>query len=158
MKEKGIQQKFRTPYVHTPIGSVERLIQTMQNYVRAFLLEGNDLKFATRRAVKSARYTFHSSINSTLFEKLTGRKQRNLFDNLLNLDYPGKTLINVTRDANGKLITSEAMDPFEIEELEENRSWGKSRELADVRKEVNKQNRQKKATKVRKFFVEKNQE
>ncbi len=84
-----------------------------------------------------------------------GRKQRNLFDNLFNLDYPGKTLIYVTKDANGKLITSEALDPFEIEELEENRSWGKSRELTELRKKVNKQNRQKRAPKVRKFSVEK---
>ncbi len=152
LKEKGIQRKFCTPYVHTPIG---RLIQSLQNYIRTFLLEGNDLKFATRRAVKSARFTFHSSINSTPFEKLTGRKQRNLFDNLFNLDYPGKTLINVVKDANGKLITSEAMNPFEIEEFEDNRSWGKSRELTELRKEVNKQSRQKRAPKVRKYFVEK---
>ncbi len=51
LKENGIVQKFSRPYVHTPIGSVERLIQILQNYVRAFLLEGNDLKFATRIAV-----------------------------------------------------------------------------------------------------------
>ena len=53
------------------------------------------------------------------------------------------------------MITSEALNLFEIEELEESRTWGKSRELSELRKEVDKQNRQKRATKVRIFFVEK---
>ncbi len=77
MNEKGIQHKLSTPYVHTPIGSVEKLIQTLQNYVRTFLVDGNDLKFATRRAVKSARFTFHSSINSSSKKQEAGEKAEN---------------------------------------------------------------------------------
>ena len=53
--EVGIHIEFSTPYVHTPIGMVERSIRTLESYMKPFLLEKNTLKPAVRRAVKLMR-------------------------------------------------------------------------------------------------------
>ncbi len=48
--------KFFTPNVHTPIGFLERNIQTVENYVKTYLLENNDLKTAVKRAIRTIRF------------------------------------------------------------------------------------------------------
>ena len=75
--------EFSTPYVHTPIGMVERQIRTVESYVRPFLLEKNDLKHAVRRAMKVLRCSENSIIKMLPFEKLTGTKPRNTVNNCL---------------------------------------------------------------------------
>ena len=55
-KKFGISVDYSIPYVHTPIGMVERNIRTLETFINPFLLENNTLKRAVRRAIKLARF------------------------------------------------------------------------------------------------------
>ena len=73
--DKGLALKLGMPYVHTSVGTVERHIRTLQNYVRPFLLEGN---FAVRRAVKTMRFTYHAAKKTTPYQMLTNYLEMSL--------------------------------------------------------------------------------
>ncbi len=135
--DKGIKLKFGTPYFHTSVGTVKRHIRTLQNYIRPFLLEGNSLKFAVRRAVKRMRFTFHASIKTTPYQMLTNQRPRNILDKFFDLEHPGRTLMTIVRDLDGKVIGSESKVPQEIEAFESSRRWGRSRYVQDLRRYVN---------------------
>ena len=155
--DKGIRLIFGTPNVHTAVGTVERHIRTLQNYVRPFLLEGNLLKFAARRAVKTMRFTFHTSIKTTPYQMLTNQRPRNVLDKFFDSEHPGMTLMTVLKDLDGKIIGSESKVPQEIEVFESSRRWGRSRNVQELRRYVNESSKLSKMpeTKVRKFVVEK---
>ena len=121
LKDKGIVLKFGTPYAHTPIGSVESHIRTLPNYVRPFLLEGTPLKFALRRAIKTLRFTWNQSLNTTPFQMLTGQKPRKVLDRFFDLEHPVRTLTLVVKDVSGKVIESDSRVPAEIEQYESSR-------------------------------------
>ncbi len=60
LAELNIDLKYSTPYVHTPIGLIERTIRTMEDYVKTFLIEENvkkKKKRAVKRAVKALRFS-----------------------------------------------------------------------------------------------------
>ncbi len=120
-------------------------------------MEGNSLKFDVRRAIKTLRFTFHQSLQTTPFQMFTGQRPRNVLDQFSDLERPGRTLTTVVEDVNGRVIGSDSRVPEEIEQFESSRLWGRSRNLQELRRFVNERSKIEKPAlrKVRKYVVEK---
>ncbi len=153
LEGRGIRTEFVTPYLHTANGVVEITARTLQDFVKVYLKEGNSLKNAVRRTVKMLRFSVHSAINMTLFEKLTGNKPRSMLTNVLNLENPEKTLVTLVTDLDGNVMATEKHMPKELEQLESSKSWRSNSQ--DSRRVVN-ESTKRPMKKVRKFVVEKN--
>ena len=67
---------YGTPYIHTPIGLMERGIRTPEEYLRTNLEEGHNMNDSLSRSLNVMRTTVHSSIKETQFERHYGRKSR----------------------------------------------------------------------------------
>ena len=79
------------------------------------------------------RFTVHQSLNVTPFEKHYGRKPVGKLDNLLNLEFPDKDLLESVRDSSGRIVAENFYSKEEIEELVHGRTYGRSREEKDLR-------------------------
>ena len=84
---KSLNKKviYRTPYIHTPTGLVERGIKTLKDYLRTNLEEGHDINKALNRSLNFKRNTVHSGLKGTPFERHYGRKPRTELHNYLNI-------------------------------------------------------------------------
>ena len=144
--------KFSTPYVHTPIGTVERNLRTLENHIKTYLIEDNNFRKAVNRATRVLRFTISKSTGATPFEIHFGRKPRNIFSNLIDLENDGKGIIENVYDLQGNHL---AQNQYEADQLRRhvfNRTHGKSASEEDLTKEIQKR-------KVRpqiQFFVPKN--
>ncbi len=152
---KGIQLEFSTPYVHTPIGIVERHIRTLESYVRPFVLENDDLKHAVRRAIKVIRFSENSTLKMSPFEKLTGNKPRITINNCLGSGNPEATLITMIKGPNEQPLGTQRLDTLDLAEFESARTWGRSRNTQELKRFINEQAKGRKR-KVSKFIVETN--
>ena len=153
LQEKGIEIEFSTPYVHTPIGIVERHITTLESYIKPFLLENNDLKHAVRRAIKGLRFTENSVLGMSPFKKLTGNKPRNVICNRIGLENPDATIVTMVKNPLEQPLGTQKLDALDLAEYESARTWGRSRNVTELRRFINEQTKPKKR-KVRKFVVE----
>ena len=84
-KSQNLKLIYGTSYEHRPIGLVERGTKTLLDSLRANLEEGQNLKEAVSRTVKTMRTTFLSIINDSPFECHYGRKPRTEIHNDLNI-------------------------------------------------------------------------
>ena len=131
-----IKHHFSTPYVHTPIGTVERNLRTLENYIRTFLIEDNNLKSAVKPATKVIRFTISKSTGLTPFEKHFGRKPRNVFNNLLDLENPGRGLLEKVFDMDGSHLAQNSYDADLLQRMVFNRTHGRSASDEDIQKEL----------------------
>ncbi len=145
----NLEVKFSTPHVHTPIGLVERNIQTIENYVKTFLIEKRDLKAAVRRSVETLRFSWNSRTKKTPLELLYGIKPRSVLTNLVNLDHEGKDLIKNVFDKSGNQLTQIHYTAKTLKGLKKERKFGKSAKTEDLRKEL----RRRKVSQTRYFVV-----
>ncbi len=79
------------------------------------------------------RFTVHQFLKVTPFEKHYGRKPVRKLDNLLNLEFPEKDLLESVRDSSGRVVAENFYSKEEIEELVHGRTYGRSREDKDLR-------------------------
>ena len=129
----GIKHRFGTPYVHSSVGVVERHLRTFQDSLKTFLLEEGNFRKAVSRALYVMRFTLHQTLKTTPFEKHYGRKPVRKLENLLNLDFPLKDLLESVRDANGKAVAENFYSKEELEDLDNERRYGRSRNQKDLR-------------------------
>ena len=92
-KSLNIKLIYGTPYIHTPTGTVERGIKTLNENLRTNLEEGYNLNEALNSSLNIIRTTFHSSIKETTFERRYGRKPRTEIHNYLNIS-PNKRYVS----------------------------------------------------------------
>ncbi len=142
--------KYSTPYVHTPIGVVERNIRTIEGYLKSFLLEDNNLKRALSRATKTIRFAWSSSTNRTPFELYHGRKPRTILSNIVDLEPGGKELVENIVDKHGNQLTQVHYSTKYFEGLAKERKFGKSANTQELQREI----RKRKVSK--RYFVVKN--
>ncbi len=90
-----------TPYVHNAIGTVERNLRTLQEYMKVYLTEKNNLKQAVRRATLLIRKTISKSTGKTPFEIHFGRKHRSLLINVIDLENGAKDIVENHYDLRG---------------------------------------------------------
>ncbi len=131
-----IIHRLSTPYVHTPIGTVERNIRTLEEYVRTFLIEDNHLKTAVKRATKVIRFTVSKSTGTSPFQKHHGRAPRNVFNNLLDLDNSGRGILKNVYDLDGSYLAQNSYEPDLISRMVFNRTHGRSASSEDLNKEL----------------------
>ncbi len=86
LADLSIKLTFCTPYVHNAIGTVERTLRTLQDYMKVYLIEENNLKKAVRRATTTLRKTISKSTGKTPFEIHFGRKPRSVLTNVIDLE------------------------------------------------------------------------
>ena len=89
-KSKNIRLIYRTPYIHTPTGLVERGVKTLKDTLRANLYEGLKIDEALDRTLMVMRTTEHTKHKQTPFERHYGRKPQTELTNFLG--YNDKTL------------------------------------------------------------------
>ncbi len=133
-----IEHKFSTPYVHTPIGTVERNLRTLESYIKTYLIEENDFRKAVNRATRVLRFTVSKSTGATPFEIHFGRKPRTIFNNLIDLENDGKGIIENVYDLQGNHLEQTQHEPTEIRRQIFNRKYGKSASNEDLTKELQK--------------------
>ena len=63
-----VKHPFCTPYVHNAIGTVERNVRTLQDYMRVYLIQNNNLKQAVRKATQTICKTISKSTGKTPFD------------------------------------------------------------------------------------------
>ncbi len=131
-----IKHRFTAPYVHTPIGTVERNIRTLEDYIRTFLIEDNHLKPAVERATKVIRSTVSKSTVTTPFQKHFGRAAHYVFTNLLNLENPGRDIRENVYDLEGNHLAQNTYTADLISRMVFNRSCGCSASTEDLQKEL----------------------
>ncbi len=78
------------------------------------------------------RFTVHSFLKMTPFEKHHGRNPLRKLDNLLNLYHPDKDLLGSVRDAHGKVVAENFYSKEELEDLDSERKYGRSRNAKDL--------------------------
>ena len=132
-EEWGIRQKFGTPYLQFSVGIVERHLRTFQDFLKTYLIEDADFKKAIAKALYVMRFTVHKSLNVTPFEKHYGRKPVRKLDNLLNLEFPEKDLLESVRDSSGKVVAENFYSTDENADMVEERTYGRSRGEKDLR-------------------------
>ena len=145
----NVKVHFSTPHVHTSIGLVERNIQTVENYVKTYIIEKRYLKEAVRRAIRTLRFSWSASTKQTPFELFHGRKPRSVLTNVVNLDNEGKDLIENILEKSGKQLTQIHYSAKTLKGLKSERKFGKSAETEDLRKEL----RRRKVREPRYFVV-----
>ena len=129
---------YSTPYVHTPIGLVERNIRTLEDYVKTFLIENNDLKGAVKRAVKTIRFSWSASLDKTPFECYMGRKPRTVLSNICDLENKGKDLVENVYDKSGNHLTQIHYTAKHLRDMDKDRKYGRSARTEDLQKEIRK--------------------
>ena len=149
-KSKGIRNEFSTPYLHTPIGLVERHIQTFHKYMKTFLVENNKMELAVKRTHKVMRYTKHQSIGMSPFEQHFGRKHNSELTELLCLENPGKFIMEHV-DLDGFEVWDNTWKDSEIKSFEKDRSYRRRRPVDELQDFVKKHKNV-----SQKFYVHKN--
>ena len=81
-----IAHVYSTLYVNTPIGTVERKVQSLENHIKTYLIEDIHFRLEVKRTSKLLRYTVSKSTGITPFEEHHGRKPRNLLTNVFDLE------------------------------------------------------------------------
>ena len=133
-----ISHKLSTLYVYTPIGTVERNRRTLENHIKTYLIEKNNLRKAVDRAIRLRRFTVSKSTGATPFEIHFGRKPRSIFDNLLDLNNESRGIIENIYDLNGNHSAQNQFEQEAIKKMVFNRSYGKSALGTDIVKELHK--------------------
>ncbi len=123
---------FSTPYVHTPIGTVERSLRALENHIKTYMIEENNLRKAVDRATRLMRFTVSKSTGATPFEIYFGRKPRSIFNNLLDSENESRGIIENIYDLDGNHLAQNQFEADEIKKLVFNRTYGKSAPEADM--------------------------
>ena len=123
----------------------------MENYVKTYLLEKNDLKSAVKRAFRTMRFSWNSRTQKTPLEIYFESKPRSIITNIVNLDNAGKDLIETIVEKTGNQLTQIHYTTKSPKEMAKDRNFGKSAETEDLRKEL----RRRKVSNCR-YFVVKN--
>ncbi len=108
MVESNIGIKNSTPYIHTPIGIVERTIRTMEEYTKAFLIEGNagNAKKGSQKSGESAEVRLErehkeNTLRVVFQQKAKDEKKTNIWD----IENNGKDLLQNVYDSQGNHLT-----------------------------------------------------
>ncbi len=94
--------------------------------MKTFLIEENNLETAVKRATRVLRFTVSSSTNKTPFGIFLGRKPRNLFNNLIDLEHQGKDLAENVYDSTGRHIIQWSSGPENLKKFKFDRTYGRS--------------------------------
>ena len=108
------------------------------NYIRTFLIEDNHLNHAVKRSTKVIRFTISESTDLTPFEKHFDRAPRNVFNNLLDLENPGRGLLEIVYDIEGSHLAQNKHDADLMQRMVFNCIHGRSATDEDLDKELQK--------------------
>ncbi len=142
---------FSTPCVHTPIGTVERNLRTLESLIKTYLIEDHDFRKAVNRATRILRFTVGKSTGATPFEIHFGREPLTIFNNLIDLENEGKGIIENVYDLQGNHLAQIQYEATDLRRQSFNRKYGKSASTEDLTKEL----RKRKVTPRIQFFVTK---
>ncbi len=121
-----------------------------EEYIRTFLLEDNHLKTALKKGNEVIRFIVSRS--TITFQKHFDRAPRNVFNNRLNLEDPGRGIMENVYDIEGNHLAQNKYESDQICRMVFNRSYGKSAATEDLRKEILKR----KVSSKFQYFVVKN--
>ncbi len=133
-----LTHNFSTPYVHTPIRTVERNLRRLESYIKIYLFEDHNFRNAVNRATRMLRFTISKATGATPFEIHFDRNPRTIFNNLIDLDNDGKGIIENIYDLQGNHLAQTQHEPNEIRRQVFNRTHGKSASTEDMTKELQK--------------------
>ena len=119
--------------------------------MKTFLIEKNQMQLATTETLKVMRYTLHRSIGMSPFQKYFGRPHSSEIDELLCLENPGNFFMEHVADLDGVEVWDNTLDEEEIGKIEDERQFGRSRPIKELKDFVNKQKNV-----SDKFYVHKN--
>ena len=132
----GIQ--YSTPYVHTPLGLVERTKRTLEDYTKTMLIEENELKKAVKRAVKALTFSWSASTKKTPFELFFNRKPRTESTNVFDLENKGKDLLENVYDSQGNHLTQFHYTDKRLREMTKERKFGRTAGSEELQREIRK--------------------
>ena len=121
-----------TSYVHIPIGTVERNLQTLENHIKTYLIEKPDLRTAVKRATKVMRFTVSKSTGATPLEIHHGRRPPNILNNVLKLENEGRELLQNIFDLDVNHLAQNEYSADSIARQVFNGTYGKSASNADL--------------------------
>ncbi len=150
LTESRVKLSFCTPYIHNAIGTVERSLRTLQDYLKVFLIEDNNLKRAVRRATLTLRKTISKSTGKTPFGIHFGRKHRSILTNVIDLENGAKDIVENLYDLRGNHLVQNTYSAKQLKQMEFDRRYGKTCTDKDLEHE-----RLKRAVSTN-FFVMKN--
>ena len=103
--ENNITHKYDTGNLHTSTVLAERTIQSLNNLLKANLVDGTNLRDSQDKALHVLRFTIHSEIQETPFELYFGRKPKTKLTNLKNgiLAHSKDLSVYITRSSTGEI-------------------------------------------------------
>ncbi len=145
-----IKHSFCTPYVHNAIGTVERNLRTLQDYMKVYLVNKPNLKPAVHRATLTILKIVSKCTGKTPFESHFGGKLRTVLTNIVDLENGAKDIVENLYDLRGNHLAQNSYPASQLKQKEFDCKYGRSCSDKDLEHE-----RLKRAVST-KFFVVRN--